>query len=52
MFIPVILKGDKEDLVSKEELQLLLIDKQVLFFKRSDGWTVVGRDEIRILGRT
>ena len=52
MFIPVILKGEKEDLVSKAELQVLLFNKQVLFFKRSDGWTVVGRDETRMLSRS
>lgn len=52
MFIPVVLKGDKEDLVSKDELEVLLFNKQVLFFKRSEGWTVVGRDKTRILSRS
>lgn len=52
MYIPVILVGDKEDLVSKDELQVLLCNKQVLFFRRSDGWTVVERDKIRILNRS
>lgn len=47
MFIPVILKGGEEDLVSKRELQSLLVKQRVLSFMRSDGWAVVGRDKMR-----
>lgn len=47
MLIPVVLKGGNEDLVSKDELQFLMVTQQVLFFKRSDGWAVIGRDNMR-----
>lgn len=47
MLIPVVLKGGKEELVSKDELQFLFVTNQIMFFKRSDGWAVVGRDEMR-----
>jgi len=49
MFIPVVLKDGHEELVSKDELQFLLFNKQVMFFKRSDGWVVLGRDKMRDL---
>ena len=47
MLIPVVLKDGHEELVSKDELQFLMFNKQLLFFKRSDGWTVLGRDRMR-----
>ena len=47
MLVPVVLKDGKEELVSKDELQYMLITEQVMFFKRSDGWAVIGRDEMR-----
>ena len=47
MLIPVVLKDGHEELVSKDELQYLLFTKQVLFFKRFEGWVVIGRDEMR-----
>ena len=47
MLIPVVLKGGKEELVSKDELQYLIVTEQILFFKRSEGWVVYGRDEMR-----
>jgi len=47
MYIQAILKGDKEELVSKDELQFLLVNQQVISFKRSDGWAVIGRDRMR-----
>jgi len=47
MLIPVVLKDGHEELVSKDELQFLMFNKQLLFFKRSDGWTVLGRDQMR-----
>ena len=47
MFIPVVLKDGHEELVSKDELQFLLFNKQVVFFKRLGGWVVIGRDKMR-----
>lgn len=47
MCIPVVLKCGREECVSKDKLQILLVDQQVSLFKRSDGWAVVGRDKIR-----
>ncbi len=47
MLIPVVLKDGHEELVSKDELQFLMFNKKLLFFKRSDGWTVLGRDRMR-----
>jgi len=47
MLIPVVLKGGDEELVSKDELQSLMVNKQILFFKRSNGWAVLGRDKMR-----
>ena len=49
MFIPVVLKGGHEELVSKDEFQSLLVKKQVVFFKRFDGWVVIDRDKTRDL---
>ena len=40
MLIPVVFKGGKEGVVSKDELQYLIVTEQILFFKRSDGWAV------------
>ena len=47
MFIPVVLTGGSEELVSKDELQFLIFTKHIMYFKRSDGWAVVGRDVLR-----
>ena len=47
MRIPVVIKDGSERLVSKDELQYLIVTQQVLFFKRSDGWAVIGRDGMR-----
>ena len=49
MLIPVVLKDGEEDLVSKEELQYLIGHKKVMFFRRSNGWVVIGRDKMRNL---
>lgn len=49
MLIPVVLKDGHEELVSKDELQMLMVKGQVMFFKRSDGWAVLGRDKVRHL---
>ena len=47
MYVPVVLIGDNEELVSKDELQFLLVNHQVSSIKRSDGWAVIGRDKMR-----
>ncbi|MDH3870442.1 MAG: hypothetical protein OET08_13810 [Desulfuromonadales bacterium] len=47
MLIPVVLKDGQEELVSKEELQFLLLTQKVMLFKRSDGWAVLGRNRMR-----
>ena len=47
MLIPVVLKNGSEDLVNNEELQFLLLTEKIMHFKRSDGWTVLGRDRMR-----
>ena len=49
MLIPVVLKDGHEELVSKDELRFLMFNKQVISFKRSDGWVVLGRDKLRDL---
>jgi hypothetical protein len=49
MLIPVVLKDGHEELVSKNELQLLISKNQIMFFKRSNGWVVLGRDKMREL---
>ena len=49
MLIPVVLKDGHEELVSSNELHFLISNKQVMFFKRSDGWVVLGRDKMREL---
>ena len=49
MLIPVVLKDGHEELVSNNELHFLMSNKQVMFFKRSDGWVVLGRDKMRDL---
>lgn len=47
MVVPVVLKDGYEELVSKDELQFLLFNKQVVFFRRLSGWVVIGRDRMR-----
>jgi hypothetical protein len=47
MLIPVVLSGGKEELVNKDDLQFLLDVQQVVGFKRSDGWVVLGQDKMR-----
>jgi len=49
MLIPVVLKDGNEELVLRDELQSLLFKKQIVFFKRLDGWVVIGRDKMRAL---
>ena len=49
MFIPVVLKDGHEELVSTDELQRLLSKKQIILFKRSDGWVAIGRAKMRKL---
>jgi hypothetical protein len=47
MYIPVVLKNGEDLTVDKEKFQYLLFTDQLLFFKRQNGWVVVGRDELR-----
>jgi hypothetical protein len=47
MLISIVLSGGKEELVSKDDLQFLLDIQQVVGFKRSDGWVVLGQDKMR-----
>jgi len=47
MTVPVVLKDGEEKNVSKDELQFLLVTSRVLFFERSNGWAVIGRDVMR-----
>ena len=47
MKIPVVLRDGQERSVDREEFQFLCITRQLLFFKRADGWVVVGRDQMR-----
>jgi hypothetical protein len=47
MLIPIVLSDGKEGLVSKDDLQFLLDIQQVVGFKRSDGWVVLGQDKMR-----
>ena len=49
MFIPVVLIDGREELVREDELRSLMFNKQVMSFKRSDGWVVLGRDKLRDL---
>lgn len=49
MLIPVVLKDGHEELVSKGELQFLISEKKIMFFKRTSSWVVVGRDKMREL---
>lgn len=47
MFIEVVLKSGNEELVSKDKLQFLMVTQRIMFFRRSDGWAVIGRDKMR-----
>lgn len=47
MLIPAVLKDGHEELVSNDELQFLLLTEQIMYFRRSNGWAVVGRDKMR-----
>ncbi len=49
MSVQVVLKNGKERFVEKDELQYLLVTRKVMFFERSDGWAVLGRDKMRHL---
>ena len=47
MMIPVMYKDGSKHLVSSRFLDRLLSSNQILAFRRSGGWVVVGRDQIR-----
>lgn len=45
--IPVMYKDGSKHLVSSRFLDRLLYSNQILAFRRSSGWVVVGRDPLR-----
>jgi hypothetical protein len=47
VLIPVVLKDGHEELVNNDELQFLLLTEKIMYFRRSDGWAVLGRDKMR-----
>lgn len=47
MKLSVVLNDGRKHKVSKDELQFLLVTKRILFFERSNGWVVIGRDTMR-----
>ncbi|PLX93542.1 MAG: hypothetical protein C0619_04400 [Desulfuromonas sp.] len=47
MTVHVVLNNGKERKVTKDQLQYLLTTQKVWYFKRSDGWAVVGLDKMR-----
>ncbi len=47
MMIPVMLKNGDDEIVFPKVLDELLDSGQVMFFKRSGSWVVVGRDPVR-----
>lgn len=47
MPISVVLKNGTERSVEKTEFQLLIRQGRIMFFERSDGWVVIGRDKVR-----
>ena len=50
MQIPVVLKNGTERSVSKAEFELLMNQDRIMFFERTDGWVVIGRDKLREYG--
>ncbi|MHB8122136.1 MAG: GSU3473 family protein [Desulfuromonadaceae bacterium] len=47
MIVPAILSNASSNFVSTDELDELLQRKALLAFRRSDGWVMVGVDEMR-----
>jgi hypothetical protein len=47
MMIPVIMKNGTRLEVFPKVLDEMLAAGQIMFFKRSSGWVVVGRDQVR-----
>jgi len=43
--LTVVLNNGEERNVTKDELQYLLVTRQIMFFQRSGGWVVCGRDD-------
>ncbi len=52
MMIPVVTKTGSEKKVFPKVLDEMLATGQVMFFKRTGGWVVIGRDQIRRKGPT
>ena len=47
MNIPVVFRDGQELNVSQDEFQFLMVTRRIMFFQRSDGWVVIGRDKMR-----
>jgi hypothetical protein len=52
MMIRVMYSDDRFDMVKPSMLDNLLDQQAVTSFKRTSGWAVVGRDQIRSSGRS
>jgi hypothetical protein len=48
MFIPVIFSDDSTQLVKPDELDELIHSREIISFRRSDGWVQIGVDPVRI----
>lgn len=47
MMISVVLKDGQKRRVTRDELQFLITTKQLKSFRRTNGWVVIGQDEMR-----
>ncbi|SHJ99818.1 hypothetical protein SAMN02745165_03722 [Malonomonas rubra DSM 5091] len=47
MMIPVVFNDGRERNATRDELQYLIVTKQIMSFKRTAGWVIVGRDKMR-----
>ncbi len=50
MMISVVFKNGTERRVFPKILDDMLVSGQIMFFKRTNGWVVVGRDQTRRKG--
>lgn len=47
MFIPVVFSDDSTELVNPDELDELIYNREIISFRRSDGWVQIGVDPVR-----
>jgi len=47
MMIPVVFNDGREHDATRDELQYLIVTKQLMSFKRTNGWVIVDRDKMR-----